>query len=494
MLRRLNICTAAVMAVSLALWGCGTGAGPKEDSSVSISSESSERSGSRIESGKKLPRESETKQEAEPAPEISVTEKKLSVGGRSFKFAEEDSNPEWDPKDSVIVHLADSGCMVDDEGGGDSGGITLSEDGTVSITEEGTYVFDGALSDGKILVDVKKSETVRLVFRGVDIRSASSAPVDGASGKVILILEGGTENRLSDNPNQIYRDKEEEEPNGTLFCKDDLTITGGGSLTVDAAFNNAVISKDELRIMDGIFHINSANHGLKGNDALLIRGGTITVNSRGNGLKSDLVTAVLGGDILVENSEEGIEGETVLFDGGTVRITSGDDGINASADKTAVPAICITGGDVTVDAEGDGIDSNGNIYMTGGRLMVFGPQKGGNGALDYDVSFQISGGTLAAFGPGDMDQQVSPSSPQPAVQMRYGSVMPAGTKVSLKNEAGEEICQAESAKPFRTVVLSAPELVLGETYTLETGTDSLTFVPENTVGYLDKDGIHYGGS
>ena len=68
--------------------------------------------------------------------------------------------------------------------------------------------------------------------------------------------------------------------------------------------------------------------------------------------------------------------------------------------------VVITGGTLSIDAEGDGLDSNGNVTMSGGIVIVNGPTQGGNGALDYNGTFEITGGTLVAAGTTDMAMNV----------------------------------------------------------------------------------------
>lgn len=170
-------------------------------------------------------------------------------------------------------------------------------------------------------------------------------------------------------------------------------------------------------------------------------------------------------------------------------LTARDDGINAATDGDNTPWIYFMGGQVTVRADGDGIDSNGSIHMSGGEVTVYGPSGRDNGALDYDREFTLTGGVLAAFGPGGMDQNVSSASSQVSVMTDFQETQDAGTEVILWDKDGRVLYQGTGERNFRTVVISVPEMVTGEEYELEAGADKVSFVPEETVVYVNKEGI-----
>ena len=89
--------------------------------------------------------------------------------------------------------------------------------------------------------------------------------------------------------------------------------------------------------------------------------------------------------------------------------------------------LSIVGGYVYVNALGDGLDSNGSISMTGGTVLVSGPINNNNAPLDYDQSFEISGGLLIATGSSGMALATSEQSTQNAVIMSYPETQSGGT-------------------------------------------------------------------
>ena len=414
---------------------------------------------------------------------FAVIDGKLTIGDMDILFEDEDASTDWDRAKSAIIHLDGETVTVDGKGASAEGNV-------VTISKAGNYVLEGTLTDGTVRVDCDDKETVRLILNGVTIHSETSAAIDIVDAhKTIITLADGTVNTLSDSAGFSYRNTEKEEPNAVLFSKDDLTINGSGTLAVEAVFNNGIQCKDILKIMGGKYEITTVNHGIKGNDALAVVDGEMQISAEGDGLKSDTALTVLGGTVNVARSEEGMEAETIVIGGGTIDITSTDDGINASTDGTAVPAIYIGGGSVTVRAEGDGLDANGSIYMCGGEVTVHGPEKSGNGAIDYDREFLLTGGVLAAFGPGGMDQAIGDNSSQPGIMMVFDGNQPAGTKVNVKDENGNVLYGFTGEKTFRTAVISVPEFQTDGNYQLESSDVTVAFTLKDMITYLNKDGV-----
>lgn len=133
-----------------------------------------------------------------------------------------------------------------------------------------------------------------------------------------------------------------------------------------------------------------------------------------------------------------------------------------------IEILLINGGFILVDAAGDGLDANGSITMTGGTAIVNGPENNGNGALDYDGSFDMQGGTLIAAGSTGMAQAPSISSAQASINVILPSAV-SNTLVTVKNSAGEEVLSFMPTKSCQSIVISSPELVTGETYSVYYG-------------------------
>lgn len=200
----------------------------------------------------------------------------------------------------------------------------------------------------------------------------------------------------------------------------DLTISGGTfavtangghttALTDDSASCKGLKAGKTLTVSGGTFTVDSADDALHAND-VTVSGGTLTLASGDDAVHADndLVVGVQGSSstsnpkIDITASYEGLEGTTVSVYSGDIDVVASDDGVNAAnsdlGERSDKYAINIAGGDLYIDAGSDGLDSNNNITMTGGKVEVYGADAMMDAAIDYDGTFTLSGGTL--FGAG----------------------------------------------------------------------------------------------
>jgi len=152
--------------------------------------------------------------------------------------------------------------------------------------------------------------------------------------------------------------------------------------------------------------------------------------------------------------------------------------------------LIISGGYLSVDAQGDGLDANGSIEMSGGNVIVNGPTASDNGPLDYDGTFNMTGGFLVAAGSSGMAQAASDASTQYGVMMTFPQAQQAGTLVSLQDADGQSIVAFAPTKSYQSVYISSPELKKGGSYTLYSGGTSTGSQKDG----LYKDGNVQGGT
>lgn len=216
--------------------------------------------------------------------------------------------------------------------------------GSFTITEEGTYIFSGNLTDGSITVDVSdENAKVQIVLNGVNIYCESGAPICVLNAdKVFITLAEGSENYLKNG--ETLGTVGEYEMNAVIYSRSDLTINGSGSLEVNSPAGHGISSKDDLAITGGSITVTCANQGLDANDSIRICGGNLTVDSGKDGIHA-------------ENTEDASLG-FVYISGGTMNIESEGDGISASA------YLQIENGDITILA-GGGYE-NGTSASSGG--------------------------------------------------------------------------------------------------------------------------------
>ena len=214
----------------------------------------------------------------------------------------------------------------------------------------------------------------------------------------------------------------------------------------------------KINSSDDAIHTNSGN--------VLIKGGTLDLTTLDDGIHADELVKIDGGEITVNGSYEGIEGAYVEIGGGTIYITASDDGINAASDDESVNEhIIISGGTITVDASGDGLDSNGTIYVTGGTLIVYGPTTGADTGLDADGGILIDGGNV--FVASSKEMLEIPASNSKSNVLVYGvNTVQAGSEIILTNANGGEMVRITLKKQAQAIILSTPELATNGTYSL----------------------------
>ncbi len=324
-----------------------------------------------------------------------------------------------------------------------------------------------------------------------------------------------------------------------LAGKDGIKILDG-SFTLTAGSKGLNSGNDDdaregsIYIAGGTFTIKSENDSIHADGSCIIAGGTYTIAAGDDGIHANYDTVITDGSITITDSYEGIEGRRITVSGGTINLTASDDGINAatggSSDEQRMPGgqkpqemrmpggqkpsgmdmdnkgqapasrsasdddvyIKITGGTITVNAGGDGIDSNGNLYITGGTVYVAGPTSNGNGALDYEGEASITGGTLIAAGSNGMAQGMGSNSTQCSMLVNLSETIAAGSVISLKDSSENVLISWTSPKQFSSVVISTAELTQGSTYTLVTG-DTQTEVTLSSVATTSGNAGFGGG-
>lgn len=267
-----------------------------------------------------------------------------------------------------------------------------------------------------------------------------------------------------------------------------LTINNG-TFTINTTSLNMLESTkgikatQDLTINNGNFNIQSVDDCLHANGNLVISEGTFVLNTQDDGMHSDAVLTIQNGNIDIQTSYEGLEGNEVEINGGTIMITSSDDGINAAGgndqsnnngrfggdpfSNNGNSKITFNDGMITVNANGDGIDANGSIYINGGTIYVNGSTDQANNALDYDSQCVISKGTLLALGQASMLQGTSTNSTQYSFTVGLNTSYKAGTKIVVKDSQGNSILSYTALKSFQSVVFSHDQLKQGESYTIE---------------------------
>lgn len=260
--------------------------------------------------------------------------------------------------------------------------------------------------------------------------------------------------------------------------EENITDTNESSETISV---KGIKAGSELKVSGGEFNVNAADDTLHSNGSILISGGQLRLDAGQKGIHADSQLEIKDdAEVTVSKSYEGLEAAVISISGGNTNITASDDGMNASdgssqgamGSNSSDVKLNISGGTIYVNAEGDGLDSNGDLTVSGGRVIINGPQNGGNGALDSNGKIFVSGGLLIAAGSSQMAESPDSSSEQNSVSANFGQEFSGGTLVTLIDGNGNEILSFSPAKRFGHIVISSADIKNGEKYTLCTGGSS----------------------
>ncbi len=552
-----------------------------------------------------------------------------SVSSEAFEISAADKDIGYSEGDAVRITM--SGSEAEIEGSG----AEVSE-GKLSITEAGTYILSGEFS-GQIYVKAKGAE-IKLVLDGVAVTNSDHAAllIDKAD-KVTITLNDGTENSFTDG-SSYTAESDDDNTDGAIFSRADLTINGEGSLTVNGSCKHGIVSKDDLVITGGSINVTAASTALSGKDSVKISGGSIdltagsngihatnseeaekgivsvtggsiaitsqgdaiqaenamkiedgelslttgggsenaemktegmpfgnsgeqtadtssaegntvsakalkaasiqiaggnisidssddavhangsaeisggsiTIRSGDDGIHADGVLTISGGSIDIQKSYEGIEGNSITVTDGTVNVIAADDGFNSAGGSDTGDTersgrdnfmqgdpncdLTFAGGTITVSSDGDGLDSNGNLYVTGGVIYVSGPTNGGNAALDYGdqgCTLEITGGTIIAAGSVGMEVGFGETSTQYSVLHNFESAAAAGSEFTVTDADGNVILSFTPEKNYQSVVFSSAELKEGK-YTAKAG-DQSEEIEISSIVTSNSTGMGFGG-
>ncbi len=524
----------------------------------------------------------------------------------SDMFSERDLENDYEESECTIINLDNESI--------EGSGAKVTAEG-ITINEEGEYILTGTYKNKKITVEAADDAKVRIILKDAVIENENGAAIYVKSAdKVFVTLAEGSSNTISGVTEII---SEEEETDGAVYSKSDLTVNGEGSLAVKSSDGKGIVSKDDLKIISGSINIESSNHALSGKDSVRIAGGTIKIKAGTDGIHSgndedsekgyvyiaggnveidasddgihaETKTVIADGIINIINSEEGIEGAIVEIAGGEVNVNSNDDGINASdgskntentmsggfnmqqpegdfslqggdfkpsnqegfdpsqfgemppegfnenkegnykpgfgeksendggffgpefdtnlqgkgpdfnegfesgkvndasIDLTQSVYILISGGNINVNAAGDGFDANGSVYVTGGNVRISGPENDGNGAFDYDSKAVITGGSLMAFGSDGMAMNFTGST-QGCILLKLSQSHDAGEEIIVMDKDSNVILSYTPQSKFESILLSSKDIKEGETYTVSIGGETQNVTMESLILNVSAD-------
>ena len=212
----------------------------------------------------------------------------------------------------------------------DSNAVLISGS-TVTITDEGTYILNGTLENGMVIVDAEDTDKIQLVLNGVSITNESSASIYiRQADKVFITTNTDTKNSLSNGGS--YTAIDDNNIDAVIFSKADLTLNGAGTLSIDAEAGHGIVSKDDVIVTSGTYDITAASHGISGKDRVGIANGSFTIVSGKDGIHAENTEDTSLGYVYLENGTfditaegDGISAENVLqIEDGNFKIQTGE--------------------------------------------------------------------------------------------------------------------------------------------------------------------------
>ncbi len=462
---------------------------------------------------------------------IDGDEGNIDISGGEIQIFSNEDDVKAIKADSTIV--ISGGSITLDVTGDQSKAISSDMDitlsgGNINITTSGNAVLEenGSGYDPSYCSAIKCDANVIISGAEISIKATGKAgkgiSADGdfnmTSGKLLVTTSGdGAKYTNSDGEDDAYKSACISADGNINIIGGELELTSSGSagrgitgnaeLTIGSLDSTPVIlittSGQSVQISSGGGW--GGPPGGPGEDSgeaaeakaitidgkVIINSGNITISSADDGIKSKESITFNNGTIELSKSVEGFEAPIITVNDGDLRIISSDDCFNstsgAGGEQNDNSQLNLNGGYIYLSStNGDPIDSNGDMTMTGGTVIVHGPQSGVEVGIDVNGTKNISGGTVAiAAGNSHMLETFSTSSSQPSFMIKSQSSLSAGTLIHIEDESGNTLVTFKPIRSYASFIYSSPLLESGKTYKIYTGgIDS----GEN------KDGIFNGGT
>lgn len=393
----------------------------------------------------------------------------------------------------------------------DCNAAIYSED-DLTIFGEGSLLVNGNYNDGITGKDGLIINSGNISVKAVD---------DGIRGKDYLIIYGGTIDLTTDGDG-LKSDNEEYSAAGYISIEKasleidalgdaisaetnvsigsgtiNLTSGNGSSFSTGTDSSKGVKAGSAINIEGGSFLINASDDAIHSNGSISLSNANLEIASADDAIHAETDLEIISGYINITESYEGIESTegSIIISDGEIYIVSSDDGINIAAGggsnergskASGSYSLDINGGYIIVNAGGDGLDSNNDINMSDGTLIVSGSTASSNSALDYDGTYLISGGLLAATGTKNMAEAPSSSSEQYSVLINFSSTQSAGKMIYIVSSEGEEVLSIDPVKAYESLAFSSPNLEKGVTYDIYLG--------GSYIGGSEKNGLYSNGT
>ncbi len=377
--------------------------------------------------------------------------------------------------------------------------FTSGEETAINAWASDSFATGGAvmLSDDAVISGSGALEVYGYINNGIHCSNDLSiesgiinvtAVNNGIKGKDSLTVNGGTIT-VNSGGDGLKSDDETDESTGIL------TVNGG---TVEiTSCDEGIKATTRIVLAGGEISMNCSDDGVNCDGDILINGSAMMIECADDGVHADGSVTIESGTVTVTGSTEGVEGKNVTVNGGMVSITASDDGFNCTNgggsqfgwrpgggyNSGDLPCLTINGGTVYVNAQGDGLDSNGDLIINGGYVVVDGPSGNGNGSLDSGTesggTITVNGGTLLSIGSTGMVEVPEDTSSQ--ITFAYNANFSAGTAIRILDSSGNVLIEHTAVKSGGNIIFSSPELEMNGGYVLQVGGSTYDIIITETV-------------
>lgn len=360
-----------------------------------------------------------------------------------------------------------------------SGSLEVNSNKDGISSKDDLYILSGTYTINSDNDGIKGKDTVNITKGTFTITSGQDGiKTTNEEEKGDIVIENGTF--------KITSSLDGISASSTLTIKDGKFVIVSGTKAGEDS-QKGLKGLKEVVLENGDYSISSIDDAIHSNGNITVVDGSYSLSSNDDGIHADSSVTIKNGTVKITKAYEGIEGYNINLEGGNIEIYATDDGVNVGGgndssgmqggrdafDQDNGGLLTISGGEIYVNSEGDGLDSNGSIKMSGGVVHVDGPTNNGNGPLDYNGTFEITGGELIAVGSSGMAQNVSTSSTQNTVLVNLSSS--TSGDISIGN------ISYSPKKQYQSVLISSSSLELNKEYTLKTGSNSQSVTLTSTV-------------
>lgn len=420
---------------------------------------------------------------------ITLTENSINTLSNTIGFTQIDDNN----VDGVIFSKED---------------ITINGNGTLNVISSGNGIVckdDLIFAGGNYILDSQKhgldtNDSIRITNSNITINSKGDGihcenSDDETLGNIYIF--SGTIN-IDANDDAISSSSTIQIEDGNFNLKTEVSSAS------DNTSLKGIKATSTILINSGNFNINSYDDAVHSNSSIVINGGNFEVSTKDDGFHADETLEINDGVINILKSYEGLEALKVYIKGGEINLIATDDGINAAGgndssgfDNPGMQGgpgggrpggpggrpgdnfgggmghssgegyIEISGGNIYIEASGDGIDANGDLLITGGITYVCGPTQGDTAVLDYDNSGKIAGGEFYGSGSSMMAQTLTGEN-QGVIGVKVGNIS-ANTQITITDSKGNVVAEFTPQLSFQIIVVSNEKIIKGETYTITIG-------------------------